>query len=227
MQQVSKPTIAEPEVPESLKEPKQDSYLVQMLKAQPTFTSTGKTSRADTGKQKEPTTFDIYDPKTMDKVTLDLDIKQTILEGVDTAMSVTDEALGDAQENVRNSIVNDADPRHGNFWGTLLTSVLTDLSSTPSSATSYAVTQAYKKEPNKGAMEWAKDFIGNAAINKNVVEVKSDAGEINKYQELIAHGMDIRQYLSNINRAIELSDQLDQLKQLPYTEETIGLIQDV
>lgn len=227
LQQVSKPTIAEPEVPENLKEPKQDSYLVQMLKAQPTFTPTGKTSRADTGKQKEPTTFDIYDPKTMDKVTLDLDIKQTMLEGIDTAMSVTNEALGDAQENVRNSIVNDADPRHGNFWGTLLTSVLTDLSSTPSSATSYAVTQAYKKEPNKGAMEWAKDFIGNAAINKNVVEVKSDAGEINKYQELIAHGMDIRQYLSNINRAIELSDQLDQLKQLPQTEETIGLIQDV
>lgn len=67
----------------------------------------------------------------------------------------------------------------------------------------------------RGATEWQKNAIGYGAITKNITEVKSDAGEINKYQELMARGMDIRQYLSNINRAIELSDQLDQLKQLP------------
>ena len=75
---VQKPTTAEPEVPQFLKEPKEDSYLVSMLKAQPQFTPTGKTSKADEGKPSSNIGFDmpkISDYQNISDYALDLSIK--------------------------------------------------------------------------------------------------------------------------------------------------------
>lgn len=97
IESVSKPTTADPEVPMYLKEPKEDSYLVSMLKANPTTLDWGKTSRADRGSENTPTTFDIYNPSDGERTTLDLHVTDTMLKSIEVASSVTDEALSGAQ----------------------------------------------------------------------------------------------------------------------------------
>ena len=161
-----------------------------MLKRQPSFTPTGKTSVADIGKMDDSTKFTIFNPNGIEKTELDLSSTQTMLDGIDTALKVTDNGLSDAQNNVQNAILNDSDPTHGNFWGSILTGLVADMGSPSSIGTSYSVTSQYKKADPR-TIDWAKNAVGYGAIRKNEGEIKADAGEINKYQELIKRGVDL------------------------------------
>ena len=217
-----------PEPPQFLKrqddyEQAKPSYLTNMLKRQPSFTPTGKTSVADTGRIDDSTKFTIFNPNGIEKTELDLSSTQTMLDGIDTALKVTDNGLSDAQNNVQNAILNDSDPTHGNFWGSILTGLVADMGSPSSIGTSYSVTSQYKKADPR-TIDWAKNAVGYGAIRKNEGEIKADAGEINKYQELIKRGVDLQKYTGNISRIIDLSDKLNQLNKLQKTDEVKSLI---
>lgn len=228
IESVSKPTTADPEVPMYLKEPKEDSYLVSMLKANPTTLDWGKTSRADRGSTKEPITFDIYNPSNGERTTLDLRVTDTMLKGIEVANSVTDEALGGAQENISDAINNNSDPKHANFWGDLMTGVL-DFISSPSGTPQMAQSGTYGPNLNTNAdkKNWAKNAVGYGAIRKNEGEVAADANEINRYKEQIARGEDMERYANNIQQIIHFYDQIDKLKQQPATPQNAQLINDI
>ena len=123
---VQKPTVAEPEVPFYLKEPKEDSYLVSMLKAQPQFTPTGKTSKADEGKPSQNVTYNmpkIQDYNNISDYALDLSIN-----AIQEATSIANNDAMDSESRLLSSIKeSDQDPTHGNFWGNLMDGILHDI----------------------------------------------------------------------------------------------------
>lgn len=122
--------LKDPEPPEYLKMPEQPKSDVPtpywayiFMKKQPSFTPTGRTSVANTGKQKESNTFTIYNPNGKEKAVLDLDVSETMLEGIETAYSVADQddELQNAQDNLKDAINGEGDPTHGNSWGQMWT----------------------------------------------------------------------------------------------------------
>lgn len=219
----------DPEPPDYLKMPKDDSYLVSMLKHQPSFTPTGKTSVADIGKIDDSPVFTIYNPNGKEKAILNLQQTETELDGIEAAMSVADNDLQEAQKNVLTAInEKDGDPTHGNMWGDLFESIVKSLSDNRFAGdnTEAAVNSViYKNDQVSARMpEWSKNAIGYGAIRKNEGEIKADVGEINKYKELMRRGADLQQYTHNVSRIIDLSDKLAQLNNLQKTKETQDLI---
>jgi len=67
-----------------------------MLKHQPSFTPTGKTSVADTDKIDDSPTFTIYNPNGREKAILDLQQTETALDGIEAAMNIADNDLQNA-----------------------------------------------------------------------------------------------------------------------------------
>ena len=228
---LNKPSIEQqqqkdPEPPEYLKKPKEESYLVSMLKHQPSFTPTGKTSVADTGKIDDSPTFTIYNPNGREKAILDLQQTETALDGIEAAMNIADNDLQNAQENLLGAInEKTGDPSHANTWGSILTGFMADLGSTSNIGSSYGVTSQYKRMDPR-TIDWAKNSVGYGAIRKNEGEIKADVGEINKYQELMRRGVDLQQYTKNVNRIIDLSDKLNRLQNMPKSKDVLALIKD-
>lgn len=228
--------LKDPEPPEYLKMPEQPKsdiptvqYLSNTLKRQPSFTPTGRTSVADTGKQKESNTFTIYNPNGKEKAVLDLDVSETMLEGIETAYSVADQddELQNAQDNLKYAINGEGDPTHGNSWGQMWTEVGKLFQNMSVSGNRPAITY----DPSIGITQkdfqkntWSRNAIGTGAIRKNEGEIKADVGEINKYKELMRRGVDLQNYTGNINRIVDLSDKLNQLTKMPRTKDVQDLI---
>jgi len=93
-----------------------------MLKRQPSFTPTGKTSVADTGKIDDSTKFTIFNPNGIEKTELDLSSTGTMIDGIESALSIAKyDELESAQNNVKDAMLEKGDPEHANFWGRMLT----------------------------------------------------------------------------------------------------------
>lgn len=228
--------LKDPEPPEYLKMPEQPKsdiptiqYLSNTLKRQPSFTPTGRTSVADTGAQKESNTFTIYNPNGKEKAILDLDVSETMLEGIETAYSVADQEdeLQKAQDNLKDAINGEGDPTHGNSWGQMWTEVGKLFQNMSISGNRPAITY----DPSIGIAQkdfqkntWSRNAIGTGAIRKNEGEIKADVGEINKYKELMRRGVDLQKYTGNINRIVDLSDKLNQLTRMQRTKDVQDLI---
>ena len=228
--------LKDPEPPEYLKMPEQPKsdiptiqYLSNTLKRQPSFTPNGRTSVADIGAQKESNTFTIYNPNGKEKAILDLDVSETMLEGIETAYSVADQEdeLQKAQDNLKDAINGEGDPTHGNSWGQMWTEVGKLFQNMSVSGNRPAITY----DPSIGIAQkdfqkntWSRNAIGTGAIRKNEGEIKADVGEINKYKELMRRGVDLQKYTGNINRIVDLSDKLNQLTRMQRTKEVQDLI---
>lgn len=212
LETVKIPSKADPEIPQYLKEP-EDKKFDWKFKVEPQPIFEGKTSKADEGKQKKESSFGVVNTENPQD-TLDL-----CVSAINEAMSIADNDLMDAQQNLQSAENEEGDPTHATFWGGLLDNFV-KLANLRGSFTSGGL---IKRMPSS---DWRKSAIGHAAINKNESEIRSDVGEINRQKELIARGMDMRQYTSNINRIIELSERVEQLYKLPQNDETRSLIQD-
>lgn len=146
---------------------------------------------------------------------LDLSIK-----AIQSATSIIDDDEVNAQLNLKSAInQKEEDSTHGNFWGSLL-STFVDLMNI----------HAGNMVSNKGMISnrgHRKSWIGYAAEDKNTLEVSADVGEINRQKELIARGVDMSTYVDNINRIVELHNNLKDLKSRPQTKDVIDLTKDV
>ena len=220
LETVKIPTKADPEIPQYLKKPEDKTFDWKFKVEQTQFTPTGKTSKADDGKQVKISSFDIT-KKDSPQDTMDL-----CISAINEAMSVANWDEIDAQQNLQSAINKEGDPEHGNFWGKLMDGML-EVAEQSLKTIPGPVGDIAKLLPSIHAFpKWAKNAIGHGAINKNEGEIKADAGEIAKYKELISRGMDMRQYTDNINRIMELSDRVEQLRKLEQNQDTQKLIQD-
>ena len=221
-----------PEPPQFLKrqddyEQAKPSYLTNMLKRQPSFTPTGKTSVADTGKIDDSTKFTIFNPNGIEKTELDLSSTGTMIDGIESALSIAKyDELESAQNNVKDAMLEKGDPEHANFWGRMLTEAgkLFENISIAGNRPAITYDPFIAKSQVQQKSNWSKDALGQGAILKNESEIKSDVGEINRYKELMRRGADLQRYTSNINRIIDLSDKLVQLNKLQKTKDVQDLI---
>ena len=118
LETVKIPTKADPEVPQYLKKPEDKTFDWKFKVEQMQFTPTGKTSKADDGKQAKISNFDVT-KKDSPQDSMDL-----CISAINEAMSVANWDEIDAQQNLQSAINNDQNPEHGNFWGTLLEGTL-------------------------------------------------------------------------------------------------------
>lgn len=216
------PNPADPEVPQYLRDPRDQPsdftkpLYEQYFKSAPSFvpmkTTTSVADDGSTITYKEPIDF------------LNVPSKQEILTSIanaaETAYSVADKDLNDAQQELQSAInESDQNPEHGSYWGDVLMNLLS-----PRAIPGLRLAQNVLF-PKLTA--WEKNAIGKGAIQKNELEVGADANEINRSVERIARGNEMRRYAENVQQIIDYEDKLAQLQQLPKTSQTSALIRDV